>query len=678
MEFLAVTKDRIVIYDALSITAEAPDDAWYEQGLTADGNQVKVVATVPSPPNAFGHIWSPDGSFLASVTDDGAGIYDANKAYKEILVIPKVAPDVGGRSGGVRNIRFSPKNNFIVTYEKWDPLYPTNVHVWDLRKGKEGNKLHECTLKGYTSGALPVEIIKWTADESACLELAPGQGVILRPADLQVPSEDKKEEGGANWGEDSDEDDKPAAVVEVTVLPEKGCANYQIGKKNSKGQTFVACYIPEVTGGMVARVAVYDITNPKKPFQEVHMPAKVKDVTMLWNCEGSECLALASCDVDETNSSYFGTTFLYWITTEGKGKFLQVCGSKEGLVQDLQWSPVKNEFMAIVGSLPAVVALYDGKTGKQTSVLGTTRRNTLKWNRFGRFVAVGGFGALPGDIDFFDRSCEETVSSLRAALTVLADWAPDGQHLLCSTICPRMNEGNQCTIFRYSGERLLKIDFKPRFVEGRHEDTGGGARTKTQAILYHTSWRPCGPGNDKYEDLPDDTTKPAGKRKKGLPDNNEIKPAAGTASAYRPKGDAGYGGQSGGGGNLIAAMMRGEVQLPDAGKIGRGDGGLTGWETGVEAKPLEDWEIKKMQREAKKEAEKREQQAKDEEKELLRSVEKAVKDKDKKIKELKKALEEMEIIKEKEWDELTEEDEALLEGECDLRAQIMELEKGKA
>jgi len=267
---------------------------------------------------------------------------------------------------------------------------------------------------------------------------------------------------------------------------------------------------------------------------------------------------------------------------------------------------------------------------------------------------------------------------LRAALTVLADWAPDGQHLLCSTICPRMNEGNQCTIFRYSGERLLKIDFKPRFVEGRHEDTGGGARTKTQAILYHTSWRPCGPGNDKYEDLPDDTTKPAGKRKKGLPDNNEIKPAAGTASAYRPKGDAGYGGQSGGGGNLIAAMMRGEVQLPDAGKIGRGDGGLTGWETGVEAKPLEDWEIKKMQREAKKEAEKREQQAKDEEKELLRSVEKAVKDKDKKIKELKKALEEMEIIKEKEWDELTEEDEALLEGECDLRAQIMELEKGKA
>merc|ERR1711953_238056 len=112
-----------------------------------------------------------------------------------------------------------------------------------------------------------------------------------------------------------------------------------------------------------------------------------------------------------------------------------------------------------------------------------------------------------------------------------------------------MNEGNQLSLYRYTGEQLWKIDFKPKIVEGRHEDTGAGARTKTQALLFWASWRP----NDQFEDKPA-TPRGGPKRKKGLPD--ELANAPAPAAAYRPKGAGGYGGST----NLVAAMMRQKSQ----------------------------------------------------------------------------------------------------------------------
>eukprot|EP00928_Gymnodinium_smaydae_P079747 TRINITY_DN63600_c0_g1_i1.p1 TRINITY_DN63600_c0_g1~~TRINITY_DN63600_c0_g1_i1.p1 ORF type:complete len:644 (+),score=187.66 TRINITY_DN63600_c0_g1_i1:161-2092(+) len=643
MELLTATKDGLIIFDALSTVKadEGDEDLDWSTGLTADGQQVKVVAKLPSPPNAFGHAWSSDGNLLGSVCDEGVKVYDANKGYKEILEIPKVAPDVGGRMGGVRNLQFSPKNSFLVTYEKWDPQFPENVHVWDIREGKAGTKLYSCTLRGYTSGALPVELLKWTSDESVCVEMSPGEGLLLRAPDLSDDSGECKK------------------------VTEKQVANFQVAPKEQKGSYYVAVYVPESPSGMVARVAVYHLADPSKPTTEVYLPAKVKDARMDFNKEGTELLALASSDIDETGSSYFGTTFLYWMSSDGKGKPLQVCGAKEGLVQDLVWSPTKNEFAVIVGMLPATVALYDGKTGKLLSNLGSSRRNTLKWNPFGRFLAVGGFGTLPGDLDFFDRSCEETVSSLRAALTVGCEWAPDGRHFLAATLAPRMNEGNQLSLYRYTGEHLYQILFKPKVVEARHEDTGAGARTKTQALLFGASWRPSA----AYEDTPA-TPRGGPKRKKGLPDANENSGAAQTTTqAYRPKG-VGAGGSS-----LVAAMMRGEIDAPAATPQRTTDG--QGWEV-KEVKPLEEWEIRKLERERKKEQEKREQKAKEDEKQALREVEQGVKDAKRKLKQLKEELANLEQLKEKDWDELTDEDEELLAGEIDLRAQIAELEKGKA
>eukprot|EP00747_Dinoflagellata_sp_TGD_P163880 gnl/TRDRNA2_/TRDRNA2_183071_c0_seq1.p1 gnl/TRDRNA2_/TRDRNA2_183071_c0~~gnl/TRDRNA2_/TRDRNA2_183071_c0_seq1.p1 ORF type:complete len:643 (+),score=146.74 gnl/TRDRNA2_/TRDRNA2_183071_c0_seq1:118-2046(+) len=642
MEFLAATKDGIIIYDFLDVseTGHTEEGRWAE-GFGNDGLQAKVIASIQSPPNAFGFCWSHDGKMLASVCQDGTRIYDAPAAYKILLELPKVAPDEIAREAVVRNVKFSTAGNYLVCYEKWDPQYPINVHVWGVTGKNAGNKLHSLCLKQYTSGSLPCEMIQWTVNDTTCLELVPGRGVKIWDGDLSSKDEDAKE----------------------VMIAEKNCAHFAISPVETKGACYVACSVPEINN-RVAKVSVYHLSDPNKATINVDLPAKVKDTKLLWNAEGSIVLALATSDVDETGSSYFGSSSLYWIRADGKGQ-MQIYGAADGLVQDLAWAPTTNEFMVIVGMLPATVALHDGKTGKQTSKLGESRRNTIKWNKFGRFVTVGGFGALPGDLDIFDRSCQETVSSFRAPIAVDTAWGPDGRHFLTCTVAPRMNEANQITIYKYTGDKKLKIDFAPAVKAARHEDTGAGARTKTAAYLFAASWRPF-PG--QYEDQPA-TPRPANapKRPKGLPD--QTPGAAGPA----PKAWAARGGYGGGDSGAVAAMMRGEISMPEAKPVDRWDNGEA-----KEAKPLEEWEIRKMQREAQKAAELKAQQAKEAEKQLVRDAEQAYKDKKKRIKQIKEQLEKLDEIKEKDWDELTPEDEEELEEEVALRTELAELEKGKS
>jgi len=261
---------------------------------------------------------------------------------------------------------------------------------------------------------------------------------------------------------------------------------------------------------------------------------------------------------------------------------------------------------------------------------------------------------------------------LRMALTVNCEWAPDGRHFLGCTVAPRMNEANQISIYKYSGDQLLKIDYKYDQVQARHEDTGGGARTKTQALLFAASWRPC-KDESKYSDRPETPREGVAngkpKRKKGLPDESESKTAV---KAWQPKG--GYSAPSG-----VAAMMRGTEPI---GEPEPGRPGLSRWDTQETAKPLEEWEIKKLEKERKKAAEQKKKDDEEAAKKQLKEMESAESGQKKRLKELEALLEELEPLKDKEWDELTEEDDAMIEREVDIRQEIAdikkELEKGNS
>lgn len=638
MEFVAATKDGIFVYDANAISTEDDGETngklpnWAE-GHGIRGKRIRVVAAIPSPQHAFGHGWSADGTQLASVCSSGVRLYDATAGYTQLLEIPNSAPEdiATGGTCVARAMRFSPKGNFLVVYEKWDPKAPDNCHVWGLTGALQGQKLHTCRLNQYVSGAVHCELIQWTHDESISLELKRGEGLILC----------------RNWHAGGEEE--RGLIAEPHIGHVKPAPTAPAGDGG-----YIACYVPEAEG-RTARVAVYHLGDPSVPTATVRLPAKIKECKLHWNPTGTVILALATSEVDESNASYFGSSYLYWIRADGTAQ-TQVYSAGDGLVQDVAWSPSveANEFMVIVGLLPATVALHSGSTGKLTTTLGVSRRNELCWNPWGRLVTVAGFGTLPGDLDVFDNSCKETVASFRAELTVGHSWAPDGKRFIACTVAPRMNEGNQLSIWRYNGDMQLKMEYKlPRV---RHEDDGAGARTATQAYLYAASWRPY-PG--RFEDAPV-TPRTGGKRPKGLPDEAASRPPP--RAAYRAGGEAG---------SSVAAMMRGEIEAPEPSEP-RGDG--RGWDLAEAPKPLEPWEIKKLEKEKKKAEELKAQQEKEAERQKIKDVEKEIKDEKKLLKQLKEEVAEIEKLEDKEWDELTEEDEAELERMVDIRARIAELE----
>lgn len=443
-------------------------------------------------------------------------------------------------------------------------------------------------------------------------------------------------------------------------------STFHIAPAPQQNGYYVAMYIPEATNswgawdldGRAGEVAIYHVTETSiDKVASQTTPRKLKNCTIRWNSDGTAILANAESDVDETGFSYFGTTYLYWIRADGKAK-KQICGPEDGFVEDFAWSPNGNEFLLIVGQ---AINLYDGASGKlvKDGALGTSHRNAIRWNQFGRFFVVGGFGQLPGDVDFFDRSTNETLCSFRAALTVNCEWAPSGRHFLTCTTAPRMNEDNQISIWGYNaGNLLLKVDFKPK------ENINGGGRKAADAgaMLWAASWRPDG---KNFSDRPASPPPKGVKRVKGLPADKK-KDTSGVA-AYRPKGGTGG----------VAAMMRGEIDV-----MPQPAGEERGWVS--EPKPLS-WEEQqkqlKEQQKQKKEAEKKkreeEEEAKIAAKEELRAIEKGAKDKDKEIKRLKAELAELEKLKAKEWDEVTSEDEAALEGEVEIIKRLAELEKGK-
>lgn len=629
MEFLAVAKDGVHIYNAL-------------QGESNQGAGEHVVSLPPAG-GAFGYAWSKDGSKLATVDQGKAIVWDASKGYKQFLEIAPV-----GDTGGSRAMLWSPKNSFLTTFEKYDKdKCPENMHVWDLRLAPEVERCRSFSLRSYASGAITADLIQWAPDESLCLELIAGEGIVVLDVDLKAGAAPRK-------------------------LPEPNVSQFSIAPAPQKDGFYVSMYIPEACNswgawdleGRAGEVAVYHVTESnieKVTFQS--LPRKLNGCTMLWNCEGTALLVMACSDVDETGESYFGTTSLFWVRADGKAQ-CRVSGPEDGLVQDLAWSPTSNEFLIIIGMLPAASKLYDGKTGKMVKDgnLGTSRRNTIRWSPFGRFFVVGGFGALPGDLDFYDRPSGETLCSFRASLTVGCQWSPDGRHFLTCTTAPRMNEDNQISVWGYNdGQRVVKVDFQPK------DDANGGGRKAADAgaMLWAASWRPAGSGT--FTDRPASPPPKGVKRVKGLPADS-----VSGGGAFKPKG----------GGGLAAAMMRGEIDVPAAGA--QNSTTDRGWAT--EKTPQLTWqEQEKQQKDYLKEKKAAEKKAKEDEEEAKKAAKNETKsaikklDDDKKLViKLKEQLAELDKLKDKEWDELTEEDEAALDEEIELRAQLAALEKGKS
>eukprot|EP00929_Paragymnodinium_shiwhaense_P063122 TRINITY_DN31554_c0_g1_i1.p1 TRINITY_DN31554_c0_g1~~TRINITY_DN31554_c0_g1_i1.p1 ORF type:complete len:638 (+),score=197.96 TRINITY_DN31554_c0_g1_i1:136-2049(+) len=481
MEFVALAKNGVEVY-------EFDPDA---------GMPSKPTLTFPAVQTKEGLEWSADGSMLGLVDAKTGGVMVLNAAagYSPIC---QVTPLIGGP---VRNFYFSPLGRFVVTHERWVKDAGPNVGVWDAKTGEMKTSF---IMKKFTAQSWPP--LKWTSLETHCCRLV-ADGVCIMDGSLS-------KEGQLKISPPSGRD-----ILTFEVAP------------RGPGTTppHVAVCIAE-SKGQPATAKIYRLDEPEKNTAQKSF-FKAQTVTFQWNNTGTGVLCKTQTETDDTGKNYYGGTNLYFLRADGQEDCM-VANADEGPVHDVQWSPTQDEFFLLHGVLPCSMQLNDGRKGNKKMEFGRGHRNTIRFNKDGRFVVTGGYGQLLGDTDFWDKPAQKLLNTVRFECCVVSQWAPDGRHFLAATTAPRMRVDNKIVMYDYCGNMLGTMPFEE---------------------LLNASFRPMARG--KYPDRPasPERIKAAEAAKKAASSGGGYPGAKADASkqAYRPPGARGGGG--------LSALLRQEL-----------------------------------------------------------------------------------------------------------------------
>eukprot|EP01035_Chromulina_nebulosa_P018807 gene18807-24576_t len=230
------------------------------------------------------------------------------------------------------------------------------------------------------------------------------------------------------------------------------------------------------------------------------------EAKLLWNSTGTTLLVLTSSDVDRSNTSYYGSSQLFHLSSDGKAEGMTVM-KKEGSIHDVQWAPSGDKYVVIAGAMPAQCTLFD-LSHNPIYEFGYLHRNTISWSPHSRFLVLAGFGNLAGEIDFYDVLRLRKLGSNVAHCSISYSWSPDSSYFLVGTTAPRMNVDNGFKIFKHNSEGPLVV--------------------KPMSILFDVCWQTTSPST-----FPPRSVSPLAK-------DNAVSTSTSTLSApYRPPGSTG-------------------------------------------------------------------------------------------------------------------------------------------
>eukprot|EP00697_Spironema_sp_BW2_P014686 gnl/Spiro4/5201_TR2618_c0_g1_i1.p1 gnl/Spiro4/5201_TR2618_c0_g1~~gnl/Spiro4/5201_TR2618_c0_g1_i1.p1 ORF type:complete len:556 (+),score=145.60 gnl/Spiro4/5201_TR2618_c0_g1_i1:42-1670(+) len=370
--------------------------------------------------------FSEDGQLVIIPLKDEIRIHDAN-TNALVRQIPCPANMF---------VHLSPLKTFLVTLEN-NKDQPNNLAVWNVHTGEEVARFPQ---RKCTSSSWP--LIQWTSDESLC--------ALLRINELQVFDDLRR---------------PPRHVLHVD-----NASKFSIAP-GTTGRVAIAAM---AGGGAPVTVSMYQLASGTKITQM--MRQKADNVSLQWHPQGEALLVTIHSDVDTTGMSYYGNAMLFFMTPSGDHRIVPT--TKEGAIGDVQWSPSGNDFILIQGVMPAAITMFN-KHCEPHFQLGVDHRNCVRWSPHGRFICVGGFGNLIGDMDFWDYNKKKKMGSVRASGTVSCEWSPCGRYFLTATVTPRLRVDNGYTLWTYRGEHVL---------------------TQPHEELYQVRWRPAPRG--MYPDRP--------------------------------------------------------------------------------------------------------------------------------------------------------------------------------
>jgi uncharacterized protein with WD repeat len=179
-----------------------------------------------------------------------------------------------------------------------------------------------------------------------------------------------------------------------------------------------------------------------KPVLE-HSFQRAHELKVEW-CPYSDNILIQACDfIDETGRSYYGKNTLYLYIAK-TGIFKTVL-TYAGPIHSFCWFPKDGRFMVQSGFMPAHTVVYSPQGDPQLQ-LGVHHRNTLRWSPLNRFLLVGGFENLKGEIDIWDMIEMVQVGQCISHHASLVEWAPDGRHFLTAIVEQTLRVSNEVNV----------------------------------------------------------------------------------------------------------------------------------------------------------------------------------------------------------------------------------------
>ena len=225
----------------------------------------------------------------------------------------------------------------------------------------------------------------------------------------------------------------------------------------------VACYIPEAKGAP-ASIALYDTSHLTDPTGKSTATAplarksffKCSSARFMWNSTGTAVVVQTTSEVDTANKSYYGSSNLHFLTADGSYDGA-VPLDKEGPIHDVQWNPNGLEFAVTYGFMPAKTTIFSSSC-KVLQDFGSGAHNIVRFNAFGTYMAVCGFGNPPGDVDLYERKARNwgKINTVRVSNAVDLEWSPDGLAFLTMTVAPRLRGQLLQGVQRRGLQRVLR------------------------------------------------------------------------------------------------------------------------------------------------------------------------------------------------------------------------------
>ena len=199
----------------------------------------------------------------------------------------------------------------------------------------------------------------------------------------------------------------------------------------------IACFTPGKKG-QPGRANMYRFGNLDNVIASKSF-FRAEDCVFRWSPNGATVLVETRSSVDATGQSYMGESNLYLLSDRPGGSVeIKVPRTKDGPLHAVAWSPVGKEFAVIAGKMPPNVTLHNPKTGDPIFELGAAPRNTLSYSPQGRFLLVGGFGTLSGDMDFWDIYKRKKMGTRRSEMPAVDyGWSANGRWFQIASTYPR-------------------------------------------------------------------------------------------------------------------------------------------------------------------------------------------------------------------------------------------------